>query len=235
MLTSGLGERSGENAGYSKFFNPQKAFMPVRSRTGMCVIYAAGTVLSIAWLCDMLANGRAGGSREVLTAVLLVGHYVKRELEVFFVHQYSGSTDLAAAAMISCFYGLCAWGILSYTPSIPLSPGVTVCACMLYIIGQAGNGYHHWLLSQLRSNKTEKKYTIPTAACFHYVTCPHYFYELVSWWAVAFVSGSLFGFLNFGSMVHYLSGRSWATSKWYKEKFGAEFPAVRKHMVPFVY
>merc|ERR1711865_348015 len=123
----------------------------------MLVIYALGLALSAWWL----ATAPLPSLRQTLTAWFLLVHYLKREMEVLFVHRYSGSTDLAAACLISTFYALCAWGILAYTPPLPMSSPVALLGTVLYAVGQAGNGYHHWLLRQLRTQgaaKGTKKY-----------------------------------------------------------------------------
>ena len=36
-------------------------------------------------------------------------------------------------------------------------------------------------------------------------------------------------------MASYLSGRAVASTRWYIDTFGAEYPVERRHIVPFVY
>jgi len=233
-LLSGTGERSGNNAAYSKFFVPAKAICPVSSRTGMVIIYILGLSISSYWL---LAEAPLT-ARQTITAATLFIHYLKRELEVICVHKYSGSIDLVASSFISMFYGLAALGILIFTPDVSPSACWGGIGCGLFFCGQIGNGYHHWILRNLRKTKSlgsEKKYVIPTGGLFDLVTCPHYFFELVAWFGLALINGSVFAFLNFASMCNYLSGRAASTTSWYKGKFGDKFPRRRKHLVPFIF
>jgi very-long-chain enoyl-CoA reductase len=41
--------------------------------------------------------------------------------------------------------------------------------------------------------------------------------------------------LVFGTMSSYLSGRAVATTKWNRARFGAAWPASRRHLIPFVF
>lgn len=232
-LTSGLGEFSMKsNAKYSKF----AAGMPgIPSRRGMLIIYALGLLVS---LFALIAATRAEDPRPraLLVATMLVLHYLKRELEVMLVHRYSGNLDLGTSCAISVFYGLAALGIVHYTPKEIELGSVAAAGAVLFLLGSAGNGFHHWLLASLRSGgrKAASAYVVPNSGLFKLVACPHYLFELVAWLGVALSSHSLFALLNFASMVNYLSGRSYATREWYRSKFD-NFPAERKALVPFVF
>jgi steroid 5-alpha reductase family enzyme len=71
-----------------------------------------------------------------------------------------------------------------------------------WIIGEYGNYYHHKLLGSLRKNSTDKnanekkensqsgsRWQIPQGALFSLVSCPHYFFEVVSWLGFVIASG----------------------------------------------
>lgn len=45
-------------------------------------------------------------------------------------------------------------------------PGLPVFGLSLFFIGQAGNFYHHILLSRMRSAKSEDNYVVPTGGLF---------------------------------------------------------------------
>ena len=110
----------------------------------------------------------------------------------------------------------------------------------IFVIGQLGNFYHHWLLANLRPNSTKAKdegasaYRIPTSGMFSLVTMPHYTFELVSWLGVAVVAGSLNSLLVVASMTSYLGGRSVATKSWYLKNLKG-FPKDRKAIIPFLF
>merc|ERR1712039_594231 len=110
------------------------------------------------------------------------------------------------------------------------------------VVGQLGNLYHHWLLANLRSGaatskgdgSAQSKYVIPRGGLFKFVTAPHYFFELVAWLGIACTAQHLNAFLTVADMLSYLSGRSVATTNWYKSRF-TDYPGDRKHLIPFVF
>ncbi len=106
------------------------------------------------------------------------------------------------------------------------------------MVGQLGNFYHHWLLASLRPSKTKDEgasaYKVPSSGMFHLVTMPHYTFELVSWFGVAVVAGSLNSLLVVASMTSYLGGRAVATKRWYVANLKG-FPRERKAIIPFLF
>jgi very-long-chain enoyl-CoA reductase len=227
-VSAGLTERSAPVA-YSKF---AAGAGNISSRLGMVIIYSLGLAASAALLVGELRE--SARPRAVLVGAMLMAHYLKRELEVLYIHVYSGKTSLAVASFISLSYGLTALGITHYTArDLELGPGAMV-GLVIFVIGLAGNGWHHWLLSTLRSGGT-KKYVIPTCGLFPLVSCPHYLFELVAWLGIAIASHSLFACLQLAQMTSYLTSRASATTNWYQSKFGSDYPATRRHIIPFLY
>jgi hypothetical protein len=215
---------------YSKFAGSAG---DIGSRTGMAIIYVLGLVLSLGQL--MVACREPVCPRLVLVGTMLTAHYLKRELEVLYVHKYSGKINLATSCMISVSYGLAAIGIMHYTERQLELGRAAICGAVVFGIGAVGNAWHHWLLSRLRA-KGGGAYVVPQGGLFDLVTCPHYLMELVAWLGIAISSRSLFAFLNWVSMTGYLAGRARSTTEWYVAKFGDGYPAARrKHLVPFVY
>merc|ERR1711865_1274140 len=178
--TAGIGEANGDNAGYSKFVDTT-AKLNVPSRVGMFVIYVLGLLVSV-WA---LNGGDNSSARATMVRWMLFGHYAKRELEVLFLHKYSSKIHLPSSCMISVAYGLAAFGIDYFTAFSSASlTNEDLLAMGLYLVGQLGNGYHHWLLASLRVDES-KGYVLPTTGLFPWVACPHYFFELVSWTGLA--------------------------------------------------
>ena len=76
-------------------------------------------------------------------------------------------------------------------------------------------------------------YIIPRGWLFDYVSCPHYFGEIIEWtgwavmtWSLPGIAFALFTFAN-------LFPRGIKSHKWYKEKF-PDYPAERKAVIPVV-
>merc|ERR1712070_821433 len=123
---------------------------------------------------------------------------------------------------------------------------------LLFVVGQIGNLYHHWLLATMRrpaaaastsadraaggsAPAQEKAYVIPRGGLFELVTMPHYFFEILAWIGIALSTQQLNAFLAAAGMASYLSGRAVATSRWYQSKFGNDWPVQRRHLVPFIF
>lgn len=148
-------ELQGQNAGYSKFANPEKKWK-VQSRTGMLLLYSPALVVAVNYLRN--APKEAGNGREWITAALLVAHFGKRVLECLFLHKYSGTMDADFLIPISASYALTTTLIAHQQLQVPqyshkLSGFVYGVGLALSVIGQLGNLYHHWLLAQLRKGE----------------------------------------------------------------------------------
>lgn len=227
------GELKGDNAGYSKFADPTKKFK-VPSRVGMMILYTPALLVS----CVYLLTAPNSNGREVVTAGLLCLHFGKRVLETLFLHNYSGTMDCDMMLPISVSYALTAaltahQQFLVTEYSHAFSNPVYCLGLALAVIGQGGNFYHHYLLTQMRKGG-EKSYSIPTGGLFEFVTMPHYFFELIAWLGLACVTQHLNALLTFADMCSYLSGRSIATTRWYRSKFD-NYPKERKHLVPLIF
>lgn len=212
---------------WSKFAIGYNFKTPCRARTGMLVKYVPSVCLSVWWAA-------AGGA--LLAPALMLGHYGKRCLEVFFVHDFSGSPteELSTCSIISLFYAMVAW--LFLRAAVAADPVLVGAGAATYALGQAGNLYHHVLLAQLRRARTaEKQYFVPEGGLFAYVSCPHYLCEVVSWTGAAMVLPATHTFLVAFWVLGMLGGRSVVTTAWYLEKFGDRYPRSRMNLVPFVF
>ncbi|KAJ1462899.1 3-oxo-5-alpha-steroid 4-dehydrogenase-domain-containing protein [Pelagophyceae sp. CCMP2097] len=221
---------------YSKFAeeagtSPSAAV--IGGRAGMLVIYAPALAAS----AFFAANSPSVNGREALCASLLAAHFGKRVLETLFLHIYSGSVSAALSGMIGAFYALVASLIVFTQRAVPAelyagaTPSVGL-AC--FAVGLAGNLYHHQLLASQRS-ASKARYVVPTGGLFDYCTMPHYLFEVLGWIGIALVAQQLNAFLVSLGMASYLGGRAVSTTKWYVQKFGPDYPASRRHIVPFVF
>ncbi|PNT22092.1 hypothetical protein POPTR_008G012800v4 [Populus trichocarpa] len=235
----GLFEGLGKNFKYSKFsnFNVEKSTSKqnntVCGRDGMLVVYIPAFLSAVAfsWLFPNV------GLRFLLVKSALTIHFFKRILEVLFVHKYSGGMAVDTVIIITLGYftttsiTIYALSLTQGFPEPPVDlkyPGV-----VLFLVGIVGNFYHHHLLSSLRT-KNDNGYKVPKGGLFGLVTCPHYFFEILIFLGISFISQTLYTFASTISTICYLMGRSYATRRWYLTKFD-DFPKDVKAIIPYVF
>merc|ERR1712087_194433 len=172
---------------------------------------------------------------------MILAHFLKRDLEVLYVHKYSGDTELNVARLIGLSYAINSFLICLLSNIDPWSSN-TYCkyGTILFIIGSLGNLYHHFLLASLRSKghtKTQvKEYKAPRGGLFEYVAAPHYFFELIAWLGITVSSQQLTTLLILCFMTCYLGARSYNQNQWNQKKFDEkDWPKSRQNLVPFVY
>ena len=139
-------------------------------------------------------------------------------------------------ALISLFYGMLT--CLCIRPGVQATPLLLTLGLAAFFIGQIGNLYHHILLRNVRtSNQTSrsKAYVVPAGGLFEYVACPHYLCEIIAWSGVALVAPSIHTTLVALWVLSMLSGRSAATSDWYRARFGSAYPSKRRNLIPGVF
>ncbi|KAI1157598.1 3-oxo-5-alpha-steroid 4-dehydrogenase-domain-containing protein [Nemania serpens] len=200
------------------------------------------------YLKPIVPAPRGPASAGALTSVqqaafaMIVAHFVKRELEVLFVHKFSANTMPAAFIVRnSLFYWVFA-GLLGaleiYAPFSPaarpapfLSSPLDALGLALYVLGELANANVHWYLSTLRKpGETARK--IPSGLGFSLVTCPNYMFEIVAWVGIILVtrSPSLVVFIVVGSYFMYIWG--WGKEKAYRKQFGDKYKKKRFIMLP---
>ncbi|KAE8773636.1 Trans-2,3-enoyl-CoA reductase [Hordeum vulgare] len=246
LASAGLSELRGQHMAYSKFWHVVSGQQQqqkkggtggalLSSRDGMLVAYAPALVAAAA---SFVVPGAVEGLRAELLAAALAVHFLKRVLEVLFIHRYSGNMPLNTALTISSSYLLSAItmiyaqhlavGLPDPTTDL-LYPGV-----LLFTVGIAGNFYHHYLLSQLRKGGDDDKgYKIPKGGLFEFVTCPHYLFEIIGFFGFAMISQTVYALAMASGTAAYLIGRSFATRRWYESKF-EEFPTTIKALIPYI-
>jgi len=217
----------------------EKEDRKISSRNGMLLIYGpslAVGILSLAF-CDAfwLLPARSPAM------VMLFVHFLKRVLEVLFLHVYSGTVSAGVSSMIGTYYALGTYLIGSVAETtIPSSQYQRlVFGSTMFIVGIIGNLYHHYLLASLRKNRsgaTTKRYIAPHGGLFDYVAAPHYLFELMGWLGIAIVANHLNAYLMFGSMCSYLAGRAVSQNAWNQKVFTKdEWPTSRKNLIPFLF
>mmetsp|Transcript_52574 Transcript_52574/g.125550 ORF Transcript_52574/g.125550 Transcript_52574/m.125550 type:complete len:273 (+) Transcript_52574:81-899(+) len=244
---------------YSKFANlgQEKGKWILHGRAGMLVLYLLPTiwctrVALTTWseafpggLGDSTVSDIASSSlmRSAVIAAMYASHFGKRELEVLFVHNYSGSGGMLGglAVAISMFYSLHAALVMSFQRTVPataysgtLATVTFIAGLALFLAGEAGNFYHHFLLAQLRRSGSDKSYHVPQGGLFSLVAMPHYFCELFVWLGIALVASQFNAFCACILTGGYLCGRAKTTTEWYLTKV-PNYPSDRRHIIPFIF
>merc|ERR1712130_812956 len=177
--------------------------------------------------------------------ILLILHFSKRLYETMYVHISTSKSNAFVAMQIGTFYAMGNIMMLYYQLLIGNASDYTECnksfiiGMIVFIIGQYGNYYHHYLLRMGRlnmrkyKNKKNTKYVIPTGGFFEYVFSPHYLFEIIAWFGLAIVSKHLIIFAHTWTMFGYLVGRSKKTKEWYAKQFGSKC-CQRKAIIPFL-
>jgi hypothetical protein len=228
--TSFSNERSKPTA-YSKFASDVKLDRPIPSQLGMFGIYIPATITALTAMYFQSATFSS------VTALLFL-HFLKRDLEVAFLHKYSGSMPANNSIGIGIYYALMTALIIltAIDDDEATSPTLANAGMGLFLVGELGNLYHHYLLRRLRENNDTKGYLPPRGAGFEYVATPHYLFELVAWFGIACVAQQLNAFLVFFCMCSYLAGRAYKTNELYRHKFEEkDWPHERKNLVPFLF
>ncbi|KAI0547374.1 3-oxo-5-alpha-steroid 4-dehydrogenase-domain-containing protein [Xylaria curta] len=175
---------------------------------------------------------------------MIMAHFLKRELEVLFVHKFSANTMPAAFIVRNSFFYWVFAGLLGaleiYAPFSAsaraepfLSSPSDVLGLALYVVGELCNANVHWYLSTLRKpGETARK--IPTGLGFKLVTCPNYMFEIIAWVGVILVTRSptLVVFITIGSYFMYI----WALGKEkaYRKQFGDKYKKKRFVVLPYL-
>ena len=104
----------------------------------------------------------------------------------------------------------------------------------------------HCILASLRQKKTNQKilssnsksstYGLPRGDWFEYVTCPHYFAEILIYLSFVIIMKFNYGvLLLFFWVVLNLSLNAKKSHQWYFNKFKEVYPKSRKIMIPFLW
>lgn len=185
-----------------------------------CVPLLRGSLTSVPSLCDYYSN--------CLTFCWCF-HFARRAFEVVFVNRYRGVEVPEARDSVTEFMYYLLWGLINGVCAskefldvngIPSLVWVRL-GLGLFLVGQFGNSYCHYILRNLRPpNATH--YVIPTAFPFNHIIAPHYTFELLSWFGFALASGftppSLIIFiLSVGILVPWATKRRDKYVKMYKD------------------
>ncbi|ORZ40455.1 3-oxo-5-alpha-steroid 4-dehydrogenase-domain-containing protein [Catenaria anguillulae PL171] len=176
-------------------------------------------------------------AQEIAYAMLMF-HFFKRELETLFVHRFSHGTMPFFNVFKNSFHYwilsgvLVAWHV--FRPNaVPEGSEMFRAACVgIFMFGQVSNFMTHWTLRSLRKPGSKER-KIPYGYGFDLVSCPNYFFETVSWFAVLLLTQSwaVLVFFVFAVGQMYI----WAVKKHknYIKEF-KYYPKGRTAMFPFI-
>ena len=181
-------------------------------------------------------------SMQTISLILVVMHFLKRELETLFVHRFSLATMPARNIFKNSFHYWIFGGLNMaywiYAPTAPTArpadPIIATLAIALFVVGELGNFSTHMTLRNLRSaGGTER--AIPHGLGFDWVTCPNYLFETIAWVGIWLATWSLgtgvFVVVAVGQMM------PWARKKEskYRREFGDQYQKKRYGMIPGVF
>ncbi|KAF9815827.1 hypothetical protein IEO21_04339 [Rhodonia placenta] len=184
--------------------------------------------------------------KTVYTLVLL--HFIKRELETLFVHRFSHGTmpffnifknsghywALSGVALAAAIYSPTYDEYSRYMRGSIRSDPRFIGACVtLWLFAEVSNLHTHLTLRSLRPAGTRQR-AIPTGYGFDLVSFPNYFFEILSWVAIAAMTGSYAAWVFVGVSSYTMSIWALKKHKAYRRDFGNEYPKSRKAIIPFV-
>ena len=178
-----------------------------------------------------------------LAVFLWVAHFARRALESLWVHRYSGRPVAPADYIVeyAYYWGFATWiafGMRSPSWQTPSDVSLVI-GVALFTLAECGNAWAHWKLRALRLTTGASERRIPRGGLFERVSCPHYFFEILSWvgFAVFTRVHGAYAFLAVGAVI--LSSYAFSRHKNYIKEFdgleGREaYPRSRKALVPFL-
>lgn len=181
-------------------------------------------------------------------------HFLKREYETLFVHKFSNATMPVKNIFKNSFHYWILNGVLCsafvYVPetlkysknplvrwafaSYDWSPSFIILWALFIIFCEFSNYLTHVNLSSLR-DQNPKNYEIPFGYGFNWVSCPNYFFEIMSFVGFSILSGN-WAYILF-TLVASVQMYIWAVGKHkrYLKTFGNDYKKLnRKVLVPFV-
>lgn len=195
---------------------------------------------------------------QMISLILVVLHFLKREIETIYVHKFS----LATMPLFNLFKNTSHYWILSgfnlsffiyfnnfidgnnsilnflfYTKSDYNKFSEKVLLIFLiggWLFGEISNLICHLNLSSLRDDGS-KDHKIPFGYGFNLVSCPNYLFESVSWFFFALINLNPFSFLFL--IISVLQMVVWAIKKHkrYLKQFGDKYPRNRKIFFPYIF
>ncbi|KAJ2396159.1 3-oxo-5a-steroid 4- dehydrogenase [Coemansia sp. RSA 2559] len=177
--------------------------------------------------------------------LLVMGHFIKRELETAFVHRFShGTMPLINVFKNSFHYHILSGLNLAYWVYGPSSAQGTALAAKLgnptlmavltgiFLFAELSNLSAHVTLRNLRPPGTRVR-RIPYGYGFDMVSCPNYLFETIAWVSITLLTRSMASLLFL--LVSTAQMYVWAIKKHkqYRREF-PDYPKSRKAIFPLI-
>lgn len=185
-----------------------------------------------------------------LFVALWEAHFLRRTMEVLFVHDYRRSMPYIESVGAPLYYWLFAfWNGIAVRHDNDYQPTylpMAVVGSFVFLVGEFGNCHCHLLLRSFRKMKrksylsSKTKHVIPSGYMFEFVSCPHYFFEIVSWVGFLLATWTLpaavFLLASAVTLVFYAYKKHKAYLMEFDGLGGRElYPRQRKTLIPFIF
>ncbi|XP_071949465.1 polyprenal reductase-like [Antedon mediterranea] len=188
----------------------------------------------------------------LLMATVIVFQGTKRFLECVILSKYSKATmNVVHYVLGITFYLFCGFSLISEAPDlskpVPFTGPVElfkqqirwyhIFAILLYVWSSWHQYICHKIFSDLRkTDKDKNSHKIPYGDWFQYVSCPHYFFEILIYTSGIFMLGfsHQMWYMVYAFVITNQLAASYTVHKWYKDKF-EDYPKNRTAVIPFVY
>ena len=185
-----------------------------------------------------LASGQKSIPQVIFISLWLF-HYIHRTFIYPFMQSGSNKSYpvvlVCMAFIFNCFNGFIngygVFHVLSYELSWLVSWQFAA-GLIIFLTGFIINKTADEKLRKLRKGRGEE-YVLPEGWLFNYISCPHYFGEIIEWGGWALMTWSVPGLVFFIFTLANLLPRGISTHKWYKSEF-SDYPVERKAVVPFI-
>lgn len=155
------------------------------------------------------------GSTQSLYIMMFLAHFVKRELETFFVHKFSRPTmPLSNIFKNSMYY----WSFAAFIGYFLCHPqytapthGLEIPAAIAWAVMELGNFLVHYKLSTMRKEDGDTSRNVPKGPLFSLVSCPNYSFEIFGW--VFYSLGCNIAMSWVFTLVGFLQMSEWALKK----------------------
>ncbi|SBT80376.1 polyprenol reductase, putative [Plasmodium malariae] len=172
-------------------------------------------------------NERNGFYYISLTNVTLQIHLIRRLLEQLFVVR---TTSKSFMHIISYFLGISFYVVtpfsLRHNDRIKYSL-LTLFSLTLFVCGNLMQCDSHVRLARLRpqgGKKSDILYKIPYGGLFYFISCPHYFSEILIYFSFLTLNLNFMSSLNFTMVFLILIKNGIQTHKWYLKTLPSAYP-----------